>query len=76
MPQWTRILVLLTGLVGWVAMVAVSLWLKQIPSAILVGFPAGLWVALRTTSNITRGRADDAQTADDATATETEGDRT
>jgi hypothetical protein len=41
----------------WVAMVAVSLWLKQIPGAILVGFPAGLWVALNGRSTIARKRA-------------------
>lgn len=32
---------------GWVAMVGVSLFgLKQIPDAVLIGFPAGLWLAV------------------------------
>lgn len=75
MPQWTRIFVLLTGIIAWIAMVAVSLWLKQIPSAVLIGFPAGLWIALRGASSISRERAETTRPADDVAATETEGDR-
>jgi hypothetical protein len=57
MPRWARTFVLLTGMLVWVVMVGVSLWLKQIPGAILVGFPAGLWVALNGRSTIARKRA-------------------
>ena len=39
--------VLIVGMAMWVAMIGVSLWLQQIPGAVLVGFPAGLWVVLR-----------------------------
>jgi hypothetical protein len=57
MPQWARLLVLLLGMITWVAIVAVSLWLRQIPGAVLIGFPAGLWVALSSGTTIARKRA-------------------
>jgi hypothetical protein len=41
----------------WVAIVAGSLWLRQVPSAVVVGFPAGLWVALAGRSSIAKKRA-------------------
>jgi hypothetical protein len=65
MPPWARTFVLLTGMLAWVAMVAVSLWLKQIPGAILVGFPAGLWVALNGRSTIAKKRATSGRTTKD-----------
>jgi hypothetical protein len=37
-------------------MVGVSLWLKQIPSAVLIGFPAALWLALSGGDTIARKR--------------------
>lgn len=57
MPQWARLFVLLVGMLAWLAMVAVSLWLKQIPSAVLIGFPAALWLALSGGDTIARKRA-------------------
>jgi hypothetical protein len=57
MPQWARLFVLLVGMLAWLAMVGVSLWLKQIPSAVLIGFPAALWLALSGGDTIARKRA-------------------
>jgi len=58
MPTWARVFVLLTGMIAWLAIVAVSLFMQQIPSAVIVGFPAALWIALAGASSIGRGRAD------------------
>lgn len=63
MPQWARLFVLLVGMLAWLAMVGVSLWLKQIPSAVLIGFPAALWLALSGGDTIARKRAN-TRTAD------------
>jgi len=56
MPLWARLFVLLVGMLAWLAMVGVSLWLKQIPSAVLIGFPAALWLALSGGDTIARKR--------------------
>lgn len=61
MPQWARLFVLLVGMLAWLAMVGVSLWLKQIPSAVLIGFPAALWLALSGGDTIARKRASNRQ---------------
>jgi len=61
MPQWARLFVLLVGMLAWLAMVVVSLWLKQIPSAVLIGFPAALWLALSGGDTIARKRANTRQ---------------
>jgi hypothetical protein len=57
MPSWARVFVLLTGMLAWLAIVGVSLFMQQIPSAVIVGFPAALWLALSGASTIARGRA-------------------
>lgn len=57
MPQWARTFVLLTGMIGWLALVAGLLLTRQAPSAALVGFPAGLWIALNARSSIAKKRA-------------------
>lgn len=57
MPRWAQVFVLLTGMAAWLAMVAVSLLMKEIPSAVLIGFPAGLWIALNRGNTIARRRA-------------------
>jgi len=57
MPQWARVFVLLTGMLAWLAIVGVSLWIKQIPSAVIVGFPAALWLALAGSNSIATRRA-------------------
>lgn len=57
MPQWARVFVLLTGMIAWLAIVGVSLFLQQIPSAVIVGFPAALWLALAGSNSIARRRA-------------------
>jgi hypothetical protein len=75
-PQWSRIFVLLTGIVAWLAIVAVSLWLKQIPSAVIVGFPAGLWIALKGQSTIAARRTNDDEPAAEPAATDREADPT
>lgn len=76
MPQWARVLVLLIGMIGWISIVAVSLLLEQIPSAMIVGFPAALWLALAGGSTIARRGAnqDEADPAAVEAATEQEGD--
>lgn len=57
MPQWAKTFMLLTGMIAWLAIIGVSLWLKQIPSGIIIGFPAALWLALTGRSTIARKRA-------------------
>lgn len=74
MPQWAKLFVLLLGMVTWVAIIAVSLWLKQIPGAVLIGFPAGLWVALSGGTTIARKRARKARAAAEVSTTDKEGD--
>lgn len=75
MPQWARVLVLLLGMVGWIAIVAVSLLLEQIPSAMIVGFPAALWLALAGGSTLARrGANQDEEPAAVEAAPEEEGD--
>lgn len=71
MPQWARLFVLLVGMLAWLAMVGVSLWLKQIPSAVLIGFPAALWLALSGGDTIARKRTAARRSA----KTDKEGDR-
>jgi len=44
-------------MIAWIAIVAVSLFLRQIPSAVIVGFPAALWIALAGGNSIARRRA-------------------
>lgn len=57
MPPWARNFVLIAGMLVWIAIVGVSLWLKQIPGAVLMGFPAGLWVVLVQRRRITKDEA-------------------
>jgi hypothetical protein len=57
MPAWSRNLVIITGMLGWAAIIGASLWFKQIPGAVVLGFPAGLWLAVAGKNTITRGRA-------------------
>lgn len=57
MPTWAKTFVLITGTVAWVAIVAVSLWLQQIPSAMIVGFLPALWLALAGRNSISRDGA-------------------
>jgi glucose-6-phosphate-specific signal transduction histidine kinase len=73
MPQWARMFVLLVGMTGWLAAVAVSLFLQQIPSAAVISIPAGLWLALSGGSKISQKRAVRKKTAADVT-TDKEGD--
>lgn len=75
MPQWARLFVLLVGMLAWLAMVTVSLWLKQIPSAVLIGFPAALWLALSGGDTIARKRASSTRKVKGARAADEEGDR-
>lgn len=74
MPQWARVFVLLVGMIAWIAIVGVSLWLKQIPSAVIVGFPAALWLALAGGSTLTRRRTNQQDSAAEVAATDGEGD--
>lgn len=70
-PQWSRIFVLLTGIGAWLAIVGVSLKIGEIPSAVVVGFPAGLWIALKGQSTIGPDRSgDDDPAAPEAAADE------
>lgn len=57
MPKWARTFMLLSGMLTWIAIVGVSLWIKKIPDAWIIGFPAALWLALTGESRITRRRA-------------------
>jgi cobalamin biosynthesis protein CobD/CbiB len=65
-PTWARTFVLLAGMIAWLAIVGVSLFLQQIPSAVIVGFPAALWIALAGSNSIARRRAE--QTTDEPAA--------
>ena len=47
MPRWARVLGWCVGLTMWVVMIIWSLILGQIPSGVVIGFPAGLWAVLR-----------------------------
>lgn len=58
MPRWLKVSVLLVGMLGWLVMVVGSLWLRQMPSAFVVGFPAGLWMAVSRADSLARKRAD------------------
>lgn len=64
MPQWAKLFVLLMGMFAWLGIVVVSLWLKQIPGAVIIGFPAGLWLALSGGNTIARKRAERAKKGD------------
>lgn len=57
MPRWVKVSVLLVGMLGWLVMVIGSLWLRQMPSAFVVGFPAGLWMAVSRADSLARKRA-------------------
>lgn len=59
---------------AWLAIVAVSLFLGQIPSAVVVGFPPVLWTALAGVNTITRRRASEDRPATVASAADEEGD--
>lgn len=61
MPAWARVFVLLIGMGAWLAIVVVSLILQQIPGAVIIGFPAALWIALTGTSSIVARRRDAAE---------------
>lgn len=65
MPQWAKLFTLLVGMAAWLGIVIVSLWLKQIPGAVVVGFPAGLWLALSGGNTIARKRAQKAKRSND-----------
>ena len=74
MPQWARIFVLLVGMLVWIGVVVVSLMLEQIPSAMIVGFPPALWLALAGGSTIARRGANDTQDPAAVEAAPEEGD--
>lgn len=74
MPAWARVFVLLTGMIAWIAIVAVSLFLRQIPSAVIVGFPAALWIALAGGNRIATRRATRDEPAAVKATTDKEGD--
>jgi hypothetical protein len=57
MPAWAKTFVLIIGTLAWVAIVAVSLWLRQIPSAMIVGFLPALWLALAGRNSISQDGA-------------------
>lgn len=61
MPTWARVFVLLTGMLAWLAIVGVALFMREIPSAVIVGFPAALWLALSGGTNISRAGTDQDQ---------------
>lgn len=67
MPSWARTFVLLTGMLVWVAMIGATIWLKQPFGTLLVGFPAGLWIALNRRSTISE---EPAQSGQEVTQTE------
>jgi hypothetical protein len=62
MPTWARTFVLIIGTMAWLAIVAVSLWLQQIPSAMIVGFLPALWLALSGRNSITQDGASQDET--------------
>jgi hypothetical protein len=74
MPRWASTFVLLVGMVAWLAIVSVSLWIKKIPDAWIIGFPAALWLALTGESRITRRRANQDEPAAEVATTDREGD--
>lgn len=73
LPKWARTFMLLTGMLAWLAIVGVSLLLKKIPDAWIIGFPAALWLALTGESRIGRRRASQSEPAAVEAATEQEG---
>jgi len=74
MPAWAKTFVLITGTLVWVAIVAVSLWLQQIPSAMVVGFLPALWLALSGRNSISQdGATTDSTPPAEAAANEQEG---
>lgn len=74
MPAWAKTFVLITGTLAWLAIVAVSLWLRQIPSAMIVGFLPALWLALAGRNSITQdGAPQQEESAAAGAATEQEG---
>lgn len=75
MPAWARVFVLLTGMIAWLAIVVVSLFLQQIPSAVVIGFPPALWIALAGGNSIARRRATRDEPATAPATTDQEGDR-
>jgi len=74
MPRWASTFVLLVGMTAWLAIVGVSLWIKKIPDAWIIGFPAALWLALTGESRISRRRANRDEPAAVEAATDREGD--
>ena len=70
MPKWARTFMLLTGMLTWIGIVAVTLLLGQVPDAWIIGFPVSLWLALKGESRIRRGRA----SRDEPAVTDREGD--
>lgn len=74
MPKWASTFVLLVGMLAWLAIVAVSLWIKKIPDAWIIGFPAALWLALTGESRIARRRANQSEPAAELAATDREDD--
>lgn len=57
MPDWMKTLVLIIGLGGWLATVAVSLFQGKLPDAATLGIPAALVIAIAPPITIGRGRA-------------------
>lgn len=57
MPRWAKTFMILVGMIMWAAMVGVSLWLRQIPGAALLSFPAVLWAALAGRNKISADRS-------------------
>ena len=74
MTKWESTFVLLIGMLAWLAIVGVSLWIKKIPDAWIIGFPAALWLALTGESRITRRRANRDEPAAEVATTDREGD--
>lgn len=57
MPDWMKTFVLIIGLGGWLATVAVSLFQGKLPDAATLGIPAALVFAVAPPITIGRGRA-------------------
>jgi hypothetical protein len=74
MPKWARTFMLLSGMLAWLAIVGVSLVMRKIPDAWIIGFPAALWLALTGESKIPRRRASRSEPAAVEATTDREGD--
>jgi hypothetical protein len=57
-PEWTKVLTLIVGLAAWSATVIVTFVQGNIPDLGILGFPAGLILALAPPIRIGRNGAD------------------